>query len=77
MRGLPARLGPGSGDVRRSRYVVVVLWLLPVAVAPGVPLDTIVVKSVHVTALTLDIGRHIWLPGMPARPSAASRTDGT
>jgi len=26
------------------------------------PLDTIIVRSVLVTALTLDIGRHIWWP---------------
>jgi RND superfamily putative drug exporter len=32
------------------------------AVALGVLLDTIVVRSVLVTALTLDIGRHIWWP---------------
>jgi RND superfamily putative drug exporter len=31
-----------------------------VAVALGVLLDTIVVRSVLVTALTLDIGRPIW-----------------
>ena len=32
------------------------------AVAVGVLLDTIVVRSVLVTALNLDIGRHIWWP---------------
>ena len=32
------------------------------AVALGVLLDTIIVRSVLVTALTLDIGRHIWWP---------------
>jgi RND superfamily putative drug exporter len=32
------------------------------AVAVGVLLDTIIVRSVLVTALTLDIGRHIWWP---------------
>ena len=30
--------------------------------APGVLLDTLVVRSVLVTALTLDIGQHMWWP---------------
>ncbi len=38
------------------------------AVALGVLLDTIVVRSVLVTALTLDIGRWMWWPGRLARP---------
>src|SRR6516165_11400313 len=38
------------------------------AVALGVLLDTIVVRSVLVTALTLDIGRHVWWPSALARP---------
>jgi putative drug exporter of the RND superfamily len=42
-----------------------------VAVALGVLLDTIVVRSVLVTALTLDIGRHIWWPSALARPEAS------
>ena len=37
-------------------------------VALGVLLDTIVVRSVLVTSLTLDIGRHIWWPSALARP---------
>jgi RND superfamily putative drug exporter len=37
------------------------------AVAFGVLLDTIVVRSVLVTALNLDIGRHIWWPGKLAQ----------
>src|ERR1700722_18565239 len=32
------------------------------AVALGVLLDTIIVRSILVTALTLDVGRHIWWP---------------
>ncbi len=32
------------------------------AVAVGVMLDTIIVRSVLVTALTLDIGRFMWWP---------------
>ncbi len=43
------------------------LTQLGVAVALGVLLDTIVVRSVLVTALTLDVGRHIWWPGRLAR----------
>lgn len=39
------------------------------AVAFGVLLDTIVVRSVLVTALTLDVGRHMWWP------SALGRTE--
>ncbi|HEY6747262.1 MAG TPA: MMPL family transporter [Mycobacteriales bacterium] len=37
------------------------------AVAFGVLLDTIVVRSVLVTALTLDVGRRMWWPGVLAR----------
>jgi len=37
------------------------------AVALGVLLDTIIVRSVLVTALTLDIGRHVWWPSALAR----------
>ncbi|NUT31583.1 MAG: MMPL family transporter [Hamadaea sp.] len=37
------------------------------AVALGVLLDTIVVRSVLVTALNLDIGRHIWWPSRLTR----------
>jgi putative drug exporter of the RND superfamily len=47
------------------------------AVALGVLLDTIVVRSVLVTALTLDIGRHIWWPSALAHPERSSVTDGT
>jgi putative drug exporter of the RND superfamily len=34
-----------------------------IAVAIGVVLDTVVVRSILVTALTLDLDRHIWWPG--------------
>ena len=54
-RGLWSRVGQGIS--RRPR-----------AVALGVLLDTIVVRSVLVTALTLDIGRHVWWPSALARP---------
>jgi RND superfamily putative drug exporter len=38
-----------------------------IAVALGVLLDTLVVRPVLVTALTLDFGRHIWWPSALAR----------
>jgi putative drug exporter of the RND superfamily len=38
------------------------------AVALGVLLDTIIVRSVLVTALTLDIGRHMWWPSALSHP---------
>ena len=47
------------------------------AVALGVLLDTIVVRSVLVTALTLDIGRHVWWPSALANPEAGVVTGGT
>ena len=37
------------------------------AVSFGVLLDTLVVRTVLVTALTLDIGRHIWWPSRLTR----------
>ncbi|MGH3194710.1 MAG: MMPL family transporter [Streptosporangiaceae bacterium] len=42
------------------------------AVALGVLLDTIVVRSVLVTALTLDLGRHVRWPSALARPDQRS-----
>ena len=60
------------------------------AVAVGVLIDTIIVRSVLVTALTLDIGRHMWWPSALAHqqpqagdtipqnpPVGKSVTDGT
>jgi RND superfamily putative drug exporter len=49
---------------------IVFLAELGFVVAIGVLLDTIIVRSVLVTALNLDIGRHIWWP------SRLARTDG-
>ena len=49
---------------------IVFLAELGFVVAVGVLLDTIIVRSVLVTALNLDIGRHIWWP------SALWKTDG-
>ncbi|KRC66673.1 hypothetical protein ASE12_19000 [Aeromicrobium sp. Root236] len=46
---------------------VVFLAELGFVVAVGVLLDTIIVRSVLVTALNLDIGRHIWWPSQLAK----------
>jgi RND superfamily putative drug exporter len=45
------------------------------AVALGVLLDTIIVRSVLVTALTLDIGRHMWWPSALSHPEVLARGD--
>jgi RND superfamily putative drug exporter len=47
------------------------------AVALGVLLDTIIVRSVLVTALTLDIGRYVWWPSRLANPESRVVTGGT
>jgi RND superfamily putative drug exporter len=41
---------------------LVILTEIGFTVALGVLLDTLVVRSVLVTALTLDVGRHMWWP---------------
>jgi putative drug exporter of the RND superfamily len=46
---------------------VVAFAEIGIAVALGVLLDTIVVRSVLVTALNLDVGRHLWWPSALAR----------
>jgi RND superfamily putative drug exporter len=42
------------------------------AVALGVLLDTLIVRSVLVTALNLDIGARMWWPSRLARTDAAT-----
>jgi RND superfamily putative drug exporter len=49
---------------------LVILTEVGFTVALGVLLDTLIVRSVLVTALTLDVGRHIWWPSALARPRA-------
>src|SRR6476620_11310512 len=46
---------------------VVVFAEIGIAVALGVLLDTIVVRAVLVTALNLDVGRHMWWPSRMAK----------
>jgi RND superfamily putative drug exporter len=44
------------------------------AVAFGVLLDTLVVRSVLVTSLTLDLGRRVWWPSRLSRPGRAAES---
>jgi RND superfamily putative drug exporter len=88
-RGALAGLGATGGVITSAGLVLAgtfaVLGTLPLvefteigfAVAVGVLLDTIVVRSVLVTALTLDVGRHMWWPSALAHREASSVTDGT
>jgi RND superfamily putative drug exporter len=55
---------------------VVTFAEIGVAVALGILLDTIVVRSVLVTALTLDVGRHMWWPSALARKPEQRREPG-
>jgi RND superfamily putative drug exporter len=94
-RGALIGLGATGGVITSAGFVlagtfaalatlpIVFLAELGFAVAVGVLLDTIIVRSVLVTALNLDIGRHIWWPsklaqkpdvevGTLAEPSTAS-----
>ncbi len=88
-RGALAGLAATGGVITSAGLVLAgtfaVLGTLPLvefteigfAVALGVLLDTIVVRSVLVTALTLDIGRRIWWPSALAHPGGSSAADGT
>jgi putative drug exporter of the RND superfamily len=82
-RGALAGLAATGGVITSAGAVLAgtfaVLGTLPVtflaelgfAVAFGILLDTIVVRSVLVTALNLDLGRWMWWPGKLARPPRA------
>jgi putative drug exporter of the RND superfamily len=48
---------------------LVILTEIGFTVALGVLIDTVIVRSVLVTALTLDVGRWMWWPSRLARPS--------
>jgi RND superfamily putative drug exporter len=50
---------------------VVTFAEIGIAVALGVLLDTIVVRAVLVTALNLDLGRHMWWPSALSKEAAA------
>jgi putative drug exporter of the RND superfamily len=88
-RGAVAGLAATGGVITSAGLVLAgtfaVLGTLPLvefteigfAVALGVLIDTIVVRSVLVTALTLDIGRHIWWPSALAHRRDDHVTDGT
>jgi RND superfamily putative drug exporter len=57
--------------------VIPILFLAQTAfiVAFGVLLDTLVVRSLLVPALSHDLGRRIWLPGKPARAGVGPEPD--
>jgi RND superfamily putative drug exporter len=81
-RGALAGLAATGGVITSAGLVLAgtfaVLGTLPVvsfaeigiAVALGVLLDTIIVRAVLVTALNLDIGRHMWWPSALAKQAA-------
>jgi putative drug exporter of the RND superfamily len=81
-RGALAGLAATGGVITSAGAVLAgtfaVLGTLPVtflaelgfAVAFGILLDTIVVRSVLVTALNLDLGRWMWWPGKLSRPES-------
>jgi RND superfamily putative drug exporter len=78
-RGALIGLGATGGVITSAGFVlagtfaalatlpIVFLAELGFAVAVGVLLDTIIVRSVLVTALNLDISRHIWWPSQLAK----------
>ena len=54
---------------------LVILTEIGFCVAAGVLLDTIIVRSVLVTALNLDLGRHMWWPSSLARQPTPEVSD--
>jgi RND superfamily putative drug exporter len=54
---------------------LVILTEIGFCVAFGVLLDTIIVRSVLVTALNLDLGRHMWWPSRLAGPQQEVSTE--
>jgi len=86
-RGALAALAATGGVITSAGLVLAgtfaVLGTLPLvefteigfAVALGVLLDTIIVRSVLVTALTLDIGRHMWWPSALSHPAGLAQGD--
>ncbi|WP_030460057.1 MMPL family transporter [Kitasatospora sp. NRRL B-11411] len=90
-RGAVAGLAATGGVITSAGLILAatfaVLGTLPVvgfaeigfAVALGVLLDTLVVRSVLVTALTADLDHHMWWPGHPHRtgPAEAPRAGRT
>ena len=78
-RGALIGIGATGGVITSAGFVLAgtfaALATLPIvfvvelgfAVAVGVLLDTIIVRSVLVTALNLDVGRHMWWPSELAR----------
>ena len=88
-RGSLIALGATGGVITSAGLVLaatfLVLGTLPlvvfveigVAVALGVMLDTLIVRSVLVTALNLDLGHHIWWPSRLDQPVAKHAAQST
>ncbi len=86
-RGMLAGLAATGGVITAAGLVLagtfatlatlplVILTEIGFTVALGVLLDTLVVRSVLVTALTLDIGRHMWWPSRLAHRRDDDVTD--
>jgi RND superfamily putative drug exporter len=86
-RGALIGIGATGGVITSAGFVLAgtfaALATLPIvfvvelgfAVAMGVLLDTIIVRSVLVTALNLDIGRQIWWPSELAQKPDVDATD--